>query len=381
MAGVPFALRRPALLLRDLLVDRRRPDLAALEHLADPEAFLWAILPHAARSFSACIVLLPAPAARAAAVAYLYCRILDTYEDLSPGPAQAQAALAAFARRFDAPPPLPAAPPLPAPASADARDLAHLLLVRRCAAVDAVHATLPREVAALIARLVSAMAAGMAEASAALAAQGGALADDEQLLRYCRAVLGQPVLFVTALTALRRRDSPLLSPAEEATALEAGEFIQLANVTRDLEKDLARGVAFAPELAECLGTRVDPPDGIPAADGARRAEDAVRGARGRLLDLALARAAAYARLLSTFDELDPRRISLTRASALLMLLFTEHYYAGCARRAGRAVAAPRRRIAALIAAALAAACSRRLALRTRERCLARLAALASTRAS
>ena len=65
---LPFALRRPWLLLRDLWVDRDEPDLEKLRNTRAPEAFLWAILPHAARTFSACIILLPSRMARAAAV-------------------------------------------------------------------------------------------------------------------------------------------------------------------------------------------------------------------------------------------------------------------------------------------------------------------------
>ena len=56
---LPFVLRRPVLLLRDLLMDRRRPDLERLAMIQEPERFVWEILPHAARTFSACIILLP----------------------------------------------------------------------------------------------------------------------------------------------------------------------------------------------------------------------------------------------------------------------------------------------------------------------------------
>ncbi|HEY7686199.1 MAG TPA: squalene/phytoene synthase family protein, partial [Gemmatimonadales bacterium] len=98
--NVPFALRRPWLLTRDLLQSRSQPNVERLQEVADPETFVWSILPHAARTFAACITLLPAESARAAAVAYLYCRILDTYEDLIPQPAEREAALADFSRRF-----------------------------------------------------------------------------------------------------------------------------------------------------------------------------------------------------------------------------------------------------------------------------------------
>ena len=103
MAFLPFALRRPWLLVRDLVVDRGDPDLEALGRLTDPERFLWAILPHAARTFSASIAMLPARSAKASAVAYLYCRMLDTYEDLVPQVAAREGSFVCICRSIPAP--------------------------------------------------------------------------------------------------------------------------------------------------------------------------------------------------------------------------------------------------------------------------------------
>src|SRR5947207_10019620 len=97
---MPFWIRRPFLILRDIVTSRERPDLVRLSRIEDPEAFLWAILPHAARTFAACITLLPARSALAAAVAYLYCRMLDTYKDLVPDQEVREESLRAFATRF-----------------------------------------------------------------------------------------------------------------------------------------------------------------------------------------------------------------------------------------------------------------------------------------
>ena len=70
MSNVPFSVRRPGLLLQGIFTNRDQPDFAKLAALTDPEVFLWAILPHAARTFAACIVILPEQKARAAAVGY-----------------------------------------------------------------------------------------------------------------------------------------------------------------------------------------------------------------------------------------------------------------------------------------------------------------------
>ena len=55
--------------------------------------------------------------------------------------------------------------------------------------------------------------------------------------------------------------------------------------------------------------------------------------RLELLERALALAPSYQRLV---ESLPLKRVSLHRASAVLMMLFTERYYLGCARRCGRA---------------------------------------------
>ncbi len=188
----------PMLLLQGLSVNRRRPDLDALAAETRPERFLWRILPHAARSFAASIVVLPQEQARAAAVAYLYCRMLDTYEDLYPDPAARTAELSRFAARFDAEP-LPAPTPIPDLLARDDRDRVHLLLVDRCRHVDAVYRTLDPAVQARIAELVRSMATGMVWSTETFARQGGALADEEQLTRYCRNVIGHPAVFVIDL--------------------------------------------------------------------------------------------------------------------------------------------------------------------------------------
>jgi len=383
MPGLPFALRRPWLLARDLLVDRRAPDLAALARIDDPEHFLWAILPHAARTFSACIALLPADTARAAAVAYLYCRMLDTYEDLLPDRAVREQALMHFGRRFDqgGGPPAPA-PLLPSGGGGDARDRAHLLLVERCALVDGVYGGLPPAVRTIIADLVRDMAAGMAWGSATFAAQGGVLADEPQLLRYCREVLGNPVLFVVRLALLRRTGRTELTPQERRCALRSGEFIQLANVTRDIEKDLARGVAYHASLAGDLGRALPRPSSrsapapVSAATVSAAPPDAalapalerVRRARAGFLLLALQRAPDYADLVQLLDQ------GLTRASAVLMLLFTDRHYRDTARQVGLPAWGPHATGLSLIARTLPAACSRTWARRQVQRCVADMAA-------
>ncbi|MEN8149885.1 MAG: squalene/phytoene synthase family protein [Planctomycetota bacterium] len=324
MPDLAFLLRRPMLLARDLLVDREDPDLSRLSAETDPERFVWSILPHAARTFSACIALLPAPAARAAAVAYLYCRCLDTYEDLLPDPDERDRTLAAFAARLDGVSPrIAPGPPIDDAAVRDARDAAHVLLVTRHELVDRVFVALPSEVRGLIVDLVRDMADGMRWSSRIFAENGGVLRGEDDVLLYCRHVIGNPVVFTVRLIRFLRTGDSELSAELREDSMRVGELVQLANVTRDIEKDLRRGVAYLPELRKDLGRNVR---------GNAVATERVRKVRARLLDLALARAPSYRRMV---EGMRPPMLSLGRASAMLMLLFTERYYRGCAVRAGR----------------------------------------------
>ncbi len=321
---LPFALRRPLLIARALVARRERPDLDALARIEDPEAFIWAILPHAARTFSTCIALLPARSALPAAVAYLYCRMLDTYEDLVPDRAAREASLRAFASRLrDADPGahgLSPAPTIDASSDRDDRDRAHLLLVRRANRVDRVFLSFDAPTRAVVRDLVREMAEGMCWSSVNFEAQGGVLVDEEQLARYCRNVLGNPVVFGMRLMRLAHGEPPELSSREREDAMRVGEMVQLANITRDIEKDLARGVAYDASLRPHLGQS--------RADGL---EERCRAVRERLLRMALARVPAYGRII---EAMRLPRWSVARASAVLMLLFTERYFRHCARRAG-----------------------------------------------
>ncbi len=295
MITFPFFLSRFWFLWRQYLTDRDRPDLDHLRNLTDPDRFLWSMLPHAARTFGPCMLLLPQHKAKAAAVGYLYCRCLDTYEDLAPEPGPL---LKAFAQRFDEPTPT-LAPTLSSPRICDARDEGHLLLVDCIDRIDAVYATLARSHRTAIVRCVNDMARGMQDRSCS---------NPGDLLTYCRAVIGFPVVF--ALELLLERD---LDRDERETSMRVGEMVQLANVSRDIEKDLERGVVYDRRLLE-------------SNDG-----DTIHAVRKDMLHAALLRATDYRRLMEILRQ---PRIHLGRASALLMLLFTNRYYDDCARRLG-----------------------------------------------
>ncbi|HSR51499.1 MAG TPA: squalene/phytoene synthase family protein [Acidobacteriota bacterium] len=321
---LPFMLRRPVLLLRDLVVNRERPDLDALRREDDPESFVWKILPHAARTFSACIALLPTSVARASAVAYLYCRCLDSYEDMLPEHQQRQDALREFYQRLGRAP-VTSAPPAPRLADGlarDERDLAHIVLVNRSRLVDRVFFSLDAAAQRIVLDLVRGMAEGMIWSSHIFARQKGVLTGSEQLRRYCGYVLGLPTIFAARIMSLYYHDEADLTPLQRENALLAGEMVQLANITRDIEKDLRRGVAYHPHLKPALE------GGEPSS----RLDERVRQVRRELLLRALMLAPAYRQFV---EDLRLRGPNFGRASAILMLLFTDRYYRSCAVRLGR----------------------------------------------
>ena len=280
---IPFFVRRPWLMLGQWFTNRDHPPIEKLRAIEDPESFVWAVLPHAARTFAACIALLPANKARAGAVGYLYCRILDTYEDLAPDP---KPLLRAFASRFDGDTIAPA-PGIEAPTVQDARDEGHLLLLEKVGQIDAMFRSLSPLQQETVLRCVRAMAEGMAE-------------DDLDVLSYCRVVLGNPTVFGMELLLERE-----LQPDERETCMRVGEMVQLANITRDVEKDRDRGVAYDDR----------PPD----------------EARAYFLDLALERVPDFGAMLAMLQR---PWFHLGRASGFLMLLFTDRYYEKLARRLG-----------------------------------------------
>jgi hypothetical protein len=129
-------------------------------------------------------------------------------------------------------------------------------------------------------------------------------------------VIGHPALFT--LDQLAEREIP--GEARE-DALLVSEMIQLANVTRDIERDLERGVSYHPALKPYLGTR---------GEGAG-VQTVIRGVREEYLAMALGRAPAYRRL---FEGLNLGGTAPVRIAAVLMLLFTDLHYRGCALRTG-----------------------------------------------
>ena len=300
----------------NFLTNRRKPPQAKLQAIEDPERFLWHILPHAARSFALVIVFLPPRMRRALAVAYLYCRMLDTYEDLLPGAGKKEWALRSFVERFANVDGLAPAPALDPTLTTDPRESTHLLLVNRAALVDRVFAQLDPLHKQAIRRLVQRMGEGMIWSSRIFALQNGVLRSPGQLSRYCWNVLGTPLLFAEEMQRLDQGLPVEISSARLRSCALIGEVIQLANITRDIEKDYERNIYYHPDL--------------PGEKGAGR-QQRIRAVRAQLLLRALRLSAEF----RPFVEAIPgARISLARGAAMLFVLTTFAYYWRAAKKAG-----------------------------------------------
>jgi phytoene/squalene synthetase len=357
--ALPFFMLRPVLLVRGTLLDRRDPDLAHLRSIDDPERFGWAVLPHVARSFAASIVVLPKASARVACVGYLYARMLDTLEDLVPDPAQRIGGLRWFATRLSTGAMDTAAPELEIAASSPQEDV-HRLLVERCGLVDRLYAKLPDGDREQVAKLVTRMAASMEYWGTTFENQGGVLETEEQLAKYCDDVIGEPARFALGL-AVR---TPV-SESHGRRIVKVSELVQLANVTRDVERDLEHGVAYHPALRPFLGCSAADP----------HVREQIRAVREELLIRALRCVPAYAALL---DELRLPAVSAVRGSGVLMLLFTDRYYRACATRVGREPWRGSNSTVGLLGSSLLSAFSRRWAVRVARRIEARFLAAADT---
>ena len=310
----------------NLLANRRKPPLAKLRGIKDPEHFFWQILPHAARTFSLVIVFLPPRMRRALALAYLYCRMLDTYEDLLPSVDEKERALQRFIDRFDDPDGLKPAPAIDPALTDDPRESTHLLLVNRAQDIDRNFERLVRPQQDAVRRLVRRMGTGMIWSSRVFARQQGVLQTPGQLSRYCWHVLGTPILFADEMQRLDQGLPPHVDDARLRLCATVGEVIQLANITRDLEKDYERGIFYHPQL--------------PGLEGARR-DQVIRDVRSQLILRAIYRFRQFPRF---FNAIPAPLVSRARGAAMLLIITTYAYYWRAARKVGLPAFDERQRI-------------------------------------
>jgi len=190
------------------------------------------------------------------------------------------------------------------------------LLVNRASLIDSMFKRLDARHQQAIGRLVRRMGEGMIWSSRIFAEQSGILRSPGQLSRYCWHVLGTPMLFADEMQRLDQGLPIEVSNARLRSCAVIGEVIQLANITRDLEKDYERGIYYHPDLT--------------GHNGAGR-EQRIRGVRSQLVLRALRLSPEFRPFV---ESIPAPRISLARGAAMLLVITTFAYYWRAAKKAG-----------------------------------------------
>ncbi len=296
------------------------------------------------RTFALTIRMLPAPLSRAVAVAYLVCRVADTIEDDSELPVPRRRELLAGWR---------AAVQTGNPANLPVEGVGHTqdehALMRT---VDAVHRELHRlsaEDVHAIERYAVEMIDGM---SVSLAPRPDSttplFATQSDLEQYCYYVAGTVGLMLTDLYqnhARSIRGERLAIMRRHAVNFGLG--LQLTNVIRDVDNDLAAGRVYYPaSLWDAAGLT---PSGFFAPDRVNESWAVVRPLLLRA-DQMLGEALAYSLAV-------PRRAFRIRLFCVAQLLFATRTLALVRRNAARGVASttvkmPRREVYLLLGTAV-----------------------------
>ena len=165
--------------------------------------------------------------------------------------------------------------------------------------------------------------------SRVFAEQHGTLMTPGQLSRYCWHVLGTPILFADEVQRLDQGLAPEVGDARLRSCAVVGEVIQLANITRDLEKDIKRGIFYHPLLSTLKGSS---------------REQGIREVRSQLVLRAIRR---FREFPNFFMSIPAPRISLARGAAMLLIITPYAYYWRAAQKAGLPAFDHRQRITRL----------------------------------
>ncbi len=249
-------------------------------------AFCGDMLPKVSRTFAVCIKLLPTELEHPVLVAYLLCRIADTFEDTTRLPVDERVRLLAlFSDALENP--RATVEPLHDAFAQPQTD--EELLVREAAVVLAQFWDLPIEHRDAIRPWVREMCSGMAEfvRRERKGLELEALSTVEELERYCYYVAGTVGHLLTALFnvhfGLGEGDR---SMKLQSLATSFGLGLQLTNIIKDVADDQRRGWSFVPrQLCEAAG--INPEDlhkASYAAEGRRVMQMMIDKAKGHLSD-------------------------------------------------------------------------------------------------
>ncbi len=242
-------LDRIQLLYKNFTVARNNPPLTKLQNISNPKEFSLAILPYVSRTFSLFISLLPKQTVLPCTVSYLYCRILDTYEDLNHIVNKDRVMLLQGVprhlrgRNLIVP---------PAQTSPSPEDQASLLLIEKSNLVREAFFTLPRQPQASIIRLITTMSEGMCWNINVFEKNHGCLTTPAELQQYCYNVAGCVGEFLDELFQWHYNNEIIMNKEHTNVCAHLGEILQMVNMAKDIEKDFTEGRVYEPHLGQAI---------------------------------------------------------------------------------------------------------------------------------
>lgn len=200
------------------------------------------MLPKVSRTFALGITLLDPPWCEWVRTSYLLCRIADTVED-APGLSLTRRhalfdSLVGALRTGHGSSFVALTRVLPDDDEAE--------LARGLDRVLAVFSSFPPDVRTRISRWVEEMVDGMRAYAVRFDARAP-IRDEADLIRYCHFVAGTVGQLLTDLFVLGSDRVRQCEPVLRAEAESFGLMLQLTNIAKDLEEDLARGTCFVPQ--------------------------------------------------------------------------------------------------------------------------------------
>ena len=318
-------MRKVWLVLNCIFKNRHDFNIGDLESIRDNHDFIYAMLPYVARAFSLSIVVLPEKLCVPAALGYCYCRILDTFEDMLPDPTMRSDALRAVPRLLrkiikgdnyvaDAQMLSRCEQQL---VQTKRKDAAYCLLVREIYRINQVFGQQDFAVKHLVYRLVKKMSRGMVKNTADYKEKTEKITD-KKIEDYCKSVIGYPLMFIYQLLQWDKGNQDFMHVNHRKDIIKFSQFIQLANITRDVEEDLLNNVVYHDLLLPYKNKDSSTFIGDPVLKGciSRARKDLIAKAISSLVDI------------DFMDVMKKNCVDAygTRLSALLFVRFSENFY-------------------------------------------------------
>ena len=232
-----------------IFTNRHTFDENTIRRIEDDREYVFSILPYVARSFSLSMMVLPEKLLMPSALGYCYCRILDTFEDMLSDPYMRVKALKLLPKQLKK---------LNRGKKIDnhyisnicqklvcskEKDKAYCLLVEQIERLHRLFMVQDPNVQLILLKLVQKMSKGMCRFST-LFKEDDTSISKKDIKSYCKSVLGYPLIFLCQLTNWYKGHPDYMNVKYKKEIIDISQFIQLANITRDVEEDLLNHVVY-----------------------------------------------------------------------------------------------------------------------------------------